>query len=225
MAARKKSNNPPAAPQAYSHPEASSPARPEIGAQAHFKKTKTPAKYRYDSSLAPELVWDEGNPAREDAEKLIAELSDHGLKLAELAMQAPSKERDAEIQRLEKAIREAKRALATMSGPFLNWTGKAERPSFEVPTLPLFIHERLSTKVILESLSGHKIDKQDDFLTSLFGCQDRSLHDQVLKAYESIQLGWRDSATRLRKTMRSWSTQKWSMRRTMETRKAMRTAG
>jgi adenine-specific DNA-methyltransferase len=184
MAARKKPSKPPAAPQAYSHPESSSPARPEIGAQAHFKKTKAPAKYRYDSSLSPELVWDEGNPAREHAEKLIAELSDCGLQLAALAMQAPCKERDAEITRLEKAIREAKRALATMSGPFLNWTGKAERPSFEVPTLPLFIHERLSTKAILETLSGHKRDKQDDFLTSLFGCQDRSLHDQALKAYE-----------------------------------------
>lgn len=185
MAARRKSSKTPAAPpEAYSHPEASSPARPEIGSQAHFRKTKAPAKYRYDSSLAPELVWDEGNPAREHAEKLIAELADRGLALAALAMQEPCKQRDAEIQRLEKAIREAKRALATMSGPFLNWTGKAERPSFEVPTLPLFIHERLSTKVILDSLSGHKIDKQDDFLTSLFGCQDRSLHDQVLKAYE-----------------------------------------
>ena len=33
-----------------------------------------------------------------------------------------------------------------MSGPFLNWAGKAERLSFDVPTLPLFVHERLSTK-------------------------------------------------------------------------------
>jgi adenine-specific DNA-methyltransferase len=184
MAARKKPSKAPAAPQAYSHPESTSPARPEIGAQAHFKKTKAPAKYRYDSSLAPELVWDEGNPAREDAEKLIAELSDCGLKLAELALQAASKERDAEVKRLEKEIREKKRQLATISGAFLNWSGKAERPSFEVPTLPLFIHERLSTKAILETLSSHKRDKQDDFLTSLFGSEDRSLHDQALRAYE-----------------------------------------
>ena len=184
MAARKKPSKAPAAPQAYSHPESTSPARPEIGAQAHFKKTKAPAKYRYDSSLAPELVWDEGNPAREDAEKLIAELSDCGLKLAELALQAASKERDAEVKRLEKEIREKKRQLATISGAFLNWSGKAERPSFEVPTLPLFIHERLSTKAILETLSSHKRDKQDDFLTSLFGSEDRPLHDQALRAYE-----------------------------------------
>ena len=29
-----------------------------------------------------------------------------------------------------------------------NWAGKAERLSFDVPTLPLFVHERLSTKAI-----------------------------------------------------------------------------
>lgn len=184
MPARKKTKSAPLAPEAYVHPEASSPARPEIGAQAHFKKTKAPAKYRYDSSLAPELVWDEGNPAREDAERLIADLSDHGLKLAELAMQPSGKERDAEIVRLEKAIREVRRSLVTISGAFLNWTGKAERPAFDVPTLPLFIHERLSTKAILETLSGHKRDKQDDFLSALYGSEDRSLHDQALKAYE-----------------------------------------
>ncbi len=35
--------------------------------------------------------------------------------------------------------------------PALQWAGKAERVSFEVPTLPLFIHERLSTRAILET--------------------------------------------------------------------------
>jgi adenine-specific DNA-methyltransferase len=42
----------------------------------------------------------------------------------------------------------------------LNWAGKAERLSFDVPTLPLFIHERLSTKAIIETLAGHKRDQQ-----------------------------------------------------------------
>jgi hypothetical protein len=32
-----------------------------------------------------------------------------------------------------------------MSGQFLNWAGKAECQAFDVPTLPLFINERLST--------------------------------------------------------------------------------
>ena len=71
-----------------------------------------------------------------------------------------------------------------LSGPFLNWAGKAERLSFEVPTLPLFVHERLSTKAILETLKGHRRDKQDDFFDALYGFQERPLADQLLRAYE-----------------------------------------
>ncbi|HEX9051190.1 MAG TPA: DNA methyltransferase [Anaeromyxobacter sp.] len=69
-----------------------------------------------------------------------------------------------------------------MSKPFLDWAGKAERLSFEVPTLPLFVHERLSTKAILETLKGHKRDKQTNL--DLFGDPERPIVDQVLKAYE-----------------------------------------
>jgi adenine-specific DNA-methyltransferase len=43
--------------EAYRHPEADLPARPEIGAQAHFKKSKPPTSYRFDSSLAPAMEW------------------------------------------------------------------------------------------------------------------------------------------------------------------------
>ncbi len=186
MATRRKTSTPPAAPQAYSHPEASSPARPEIGAQAHFKKSKVPATYRYDSSLAPELCWDEENPARVTGEWLLACI-DEASKLAAphrfdtpRNLLAPDNSVVATCDGLPDGIRQ----LRALGAPFLNWTGKAERPSFQVPTLPLFIHERLSTRAILETLAGHKRDKQDDFLTSLFGAKERSLHDQVLKAYE-----------------------------------------
>lgn len=57
---------------------------------------------------------------------------------------------------LQDAIQQLKR----IERPFLNWAGKAERLSFDVPTLPLFVHERLSTKAILETLKGHKRDRQ-----------------------------------------------------------------
>jgi adenine-specific DNA-methyltransferase len=49
-----------------------------------------------------------------------------------------------------------------------------------VPTLPLFIHERLSTKAIIETLAGHKTDKQEDMF-ALFGDPQHSITDQVLK--------------------------------------------
>lgn len=41
---------------------------------------------------------------------------------------------------------DAAQRLARISRPFLNWAGKAERLSFDVLTLPLFVHEPLSTR-------------------------------------------------------------------------------
>ena len=198
MARPRKSSPTPKKAESYRHPDADLPARPEIGAQAHFKKSKPPAKYRFDSSLAPDLNWDGQNPAREQAEKLLAdginEAADLGKHLAALKKintdGLPAKEVKAlkeTVAALEKALggnREALQRLKAMSGPFLNWSGKAERLSFDVPTLPLFVHERLSTTAILETLKGHKRDKQDDFLDALYGFQERPLADQLLRAYE-----------------------------------------
>jgi len=151
----------------YRHPEAESPLRPEVGTQAQFKKRRSPATYRYDSSLSPGLDWDGQNPAREIGEALISEIL--------------------EADSIEKA-KDAARRLKAISKPFLNWAGKAERLSFEVPTLPLFVHERLSTKGIIETLKGHRLDMQMEF--NLFGDPNRSITDQVLKAYElSRQVG------------------------------------
>jgi adenine-specific DNA-methyltransferase len=58
MPSPRKARVPPNEAQSYRHPEADLPARPEIGAQAHFKKTKPPSTYPFDSSLAPSLEWD-----------------------------------------------------------------------------------------------------------------------------------------------------------------------
>jgi adenine-specific DNA-methyltransferase len=184
MARQRKTSSTPKTAQSYRHAEADLAARPEIGAQAHFKKAKPPTKYRFDSSLAPALEWDGQNSARETAEHLIAQLSDLGLRAAALAAQPASKERDRELTQIKAQINDAQRRLRGLSGPFLNWSGKAERLSFDVPTLPLFVHERLSTSAILDTLKGHKRDKQDDFLGALYGSPERSLSDQVLRAYE-----------------------------------------
>jgi adenine-specific DNA-methyltransferase len=78
--------------------------------------------------------------------------------------------------------RVAAEELAAISKPFLNWAGKAERLSFDVPTVPLFVHERLSTKAILQTLTSHKKDTQATL--DLFGDPQRSITDQVLRAYE-----------------------------------------
>src|SRR5687767_3383560 len=100
----------------YKHSEAKSLMRPEIGTQAQFKKKQPPKTYRYDSSLSPALDWDSKNPAREQTETLIEQVL--SAKNLEEAKTAASK-------------------LKSLTKPFLNWAGKAERLSFDVPTLPL----------------------------------------------------------------------------------------
>jgi len=153
-------STPPAA-KPYTHPSHDVPTRPEIGTQAQFRKKKPAKAYKYDSSLSPALDWDGQNAARERGEALIRRILD--------------------ARTLDDA-RAAAEELAALSRPFLNWTGKAERLSFDVPTLPLFVHERLSTKAILETLTGHRKDQQQTL--DLFGDPQRSITDQVLRSYE-----------------------------------------
>lgn len=143
----------------YEHTESDAALRPDVGVQKQFRGKKPPKTYRYDSSLSPSLEWDE-QPARAQGEALIADV-----------LKATT---------LEEA-KAAAEQLKAMSKPFLNWAGKAERQAFEVPTLPLFVHERLSTKAILETVKVHAKDKQIDF--DLFGDPQRPIHEQ-LRAYE-----------------------------------------
>ena len=172
--------------ESYKHSEATSPMRPEVGTQTRFKKKLPPAKFRYDDSLAPAMEWDGQNPARDKGEWLL------GLIEEASALPAPHhlvparelKNGEGEVVATVAGLRDAVAQLKAIGKPFLNWSGKAERTSFDVPSLPLFIHERLSTKAILETLKGHKQNKQTDFMDQLFGYTAHSVTDQVTKAYE-----------------------------------------
>ncbi|HEV2643047.1 MAG TPA: site-specific DNA-methyltransferase, partial [Candidatus Elarobacter sp.] len=57
-----------------------------------------------------------------------------------------------------------------------------ERLSFDVPTLPLFVHERLSTRAILQSVKRHRANAQTDVF-ELFGDPKHDYADQ-LRSYE-----------------------------------------
>ena len=131
--------------EAYDHIGAEALLRPEIGLQAQFKQKRPPKTYRYFSSLSPALDWDGQNPARERGEAQIAEVEKElGHLRKKLASKPDWKEHEGCVSKSEEAIR----SLKAMSKPFLNWAGKAERLSFDVATLPLFVHERLSSKYI-----------------------------------------------------------------------------
>lgn len=171
--------------ESYRHPESESPMRPDVGTQAQFKKKKPPSTYRYDSSLSPALDWDGQNSARELGEWLLAEAEEAAALPAPHEFEKPQEFKNAggKIVASVAGLQDAIRQLKAISKPFLNWAGKAERLSFDVPTLPLFVHERLSTKAIIETLVSHKRDKQLGMF-ELFGDPQHSITDQVLRAYE-----------------------------------------
>jgi adenine-specific DNA-methyltransferase len=169
----------------YKHPDQTLLMRPEVGTQAQFRKKKPPVTYRYDSSLSPALDWDGQNGARELGEWLIGVIEQAAALPAPHTFPSPAelKSSDGHVVVSVRSLAEAVDQLKRLGRPFLDWAGKAERLSFDVPTLPLFVHERLSTKAIVETLIGHKTDKQTDFWEVL-GDPRHSFADQVLKAYE-----------------------------------------
>jgi len=137
---------------AYKHSQ-ESVQRPDVGVEAQFRNKKSPKTYRYDSSLAPELTWDE-NGERPFAEWLLYLVTEAAEKGEEVVFAEPqvwqgTGERFGSLSQCAARLR-------SLTMPFLNWTGKAERQQISVPTLPLFVHERHSTQAIIETLHNHR---------------------------------------------------------------------
>ena len=176
---RPKKPQAPPATEIYEHTDATVALRPDAGTQAQFKKQKPGQRYRYDSSLSPALEWDGQNAAREQGEALIAEI------LAQSDKLKAAKNDDERDTATAAHCKRLRRRLKALGKPFLNWAGKAERLSFDVPTLPLFVHERLSTEAIIRTLHGPPQERRvQRTLFDLFGDPQHSIADQVLKAYE-----------------------------------------
>ncbi|MGO8751193.1 MAG: site-specific DNA-methyltransferase [Thermoguttaceae bacterium] len=191
---KKKSRNVATQPAAesYQHPQADVALRPDVGTQAQFRKKKLPATYRYDSSLSPSLEWDGENSARELGEWLLRQIEEAAALDPPHAFPARRefKGADGKVLTAVAGLADAVEQLKRLARPFLNWAGKAERAALDVPTLPLFVHERLSTKAIVETLTGHRKRKETQTtLFDLFGDPQHSITDQVLGAYE-FRDGW-----------------------------------
>jgi len=161
---------------AYAHAD-EAVLRPDVGVEAQFSHRKPPKTYRYDSSLAPELAWDENGerPFAEWLLNLVAAAAEKGeaTVFAEPQVWQGTEERFTSLSQCAARLR-------SLTKPFLNWAGKAERQQITVPTLPLFVHERHSTQAILETLKSHKARGQT---LDLFGDLDLDIADR-LDAYE-----------------------------------------
>jgi adenine-specific DNA-methyltransferase len=122
---------PPGAPQVLSYRHADKRKNnPEVGLvneTSDPEQAKTP--WAYDPHLDPALQFDS---ARAGAEQLIDDA---------LAGNDPA------------AMRHALETLRRMSAPYLQWTGKSERTSFEVDTVSLHVHERIDAMSILSAVS------------------------------------------------------------------------
>lgn len=156
-------------PRDYRHADKKALLRPEGGSQDIFpaSKKKEHKSYRYDSSLAPELIWDESE-TRSEAEQLISRIINS--------------------DNLDQAKRVAEK-LKRISRPFLNWAGKAERGEVSIPTLPLFVHERLSTEAVFKTLKRHKRNRLQTL--DLFGESEKSIGEKIRGAYEHMD-GWQN---------------------------------
>ena len=111
--------------------------------------------WAYDPHIDPTLNFD---TARAGIEKLIDEALASGD---------------------EAVMRQALEQLKRMHTPYLNWTGKAERTSFEVDTVSLHVHERIDPATILaavqQRLKGARGKSKVEFQPDLFAAPFENL--------------------------------------------------
>ena len=111
--------------------------------------------WTYDPHIDPTLNFD---TARAGTEKLID---------------------DALASGDEAVMRHALEQLKRLHTPYLNWTGKAERTSFEVDTVSLHVHERIDPATILAAvqkrMKGAKSKSKSEFQPDLFAAPFENL--------------------------------------------------
>ena len=102
---------------------------PEVGMVHPENDPEQPkTTYAYDPHIDPALMFD---TARARIEKVIDDALASG-----------------DAGTMKEALLELKR----MQAPYLNWTGKAERTSFEIDTVSLHVHERVDPATILANV-------------------------------------------------------------------------
>ena len=69
--------------------------------------------------------------------------------------------------------------------PQLQWAGKAEHTSFEVPTVSLHVHERIDPKTIIENAKRKETDPKQ---LSMFASEEKPLREAI-EFYKHKQ-GW-----------------------------------
>ncbi len=155
----------------YAHTDKQRLNNPPVGLVTPDSENRESRKvYRYDPHLDPALSFDP-QPIRQDVADAIHEglreadssaKPDKGRPAATLA-EAKWAETQARLVQTEEALARARKALLTlrkMQEPFVNWAGKAERLTFEVPTVSLHVHERIDPRTIIEAVRRKEEKRQ-----------------------------------------------------------------
>jgi adenine-specific DNA-methyltransferase len=148
-----------------------------MGIQDQFQAKRHPTTYRYDSSLDPALSWDEQRD-RDLGEWLIGLIGRAAKEGERTVFESAQEWKGGGV--LITSSGDAIRLLGDLSKPFLNWAGKSERQELRVSTVPLFIHERHSTKAVLD---GIRYRRARGLTLDLFGDTSLDIREN-LEAYE-----------------------------------------
>jgi adenine-specific DNA-methyltransferase len=97
----------------------------------------------------------------------------------------------------EAAMRGALQQLRKQAEPYLNWTGKAERTSFEVDTVSLHVHERIDPATILGRIKKRMQEGKK-------GAASPQLQDDMFRAWFDQPLSYRE-AIEFYKHDRGWA--------------------
>ena len=128
--------------------------RPDVGVEAQFPNKKTPKTLPL--RLQPCAGTVVGRKRRSRLRRMAADPCRRGGREGRGKLSSPSRRCGRVRRRNFTSLSQCAARLRSLTKPFLNWTGKAERQQITVPTLPLFVHERHSTQAILETLKSHK---------------------------------------------------------------------
>jgi adenine-specific DNA-methyltransferase len=139
--------------EAIKHDRATRKNIPPAGLEAQGRMPRAqPIRYEYNPHLPPVLRW-----------SLDAPETDRLPELLRTARERPLTEDEARV--LAAALRKHE--------PWLEWSGKREKPWFEVDPVVLHMHERVSTQAILKVLA------REDVQRGLFGDPQQSYADAV----------------------------------------------
>ncbi len=170
---------------------------PETDPDAGQKRT-----YSYDPHLDPALSWDQQNGRKEIEERyaqvraLTSAAKAAFLELARAKQDGVTEEGLTLLQEKANALidqaTDAAAALEKLQLPYLQWAGKAEHTSFEVPTVSLHVHERIDPRTIIEAVrkrNGSGQGAVDSDQLPLFAVERKEPLREAIEFYKHAH-GW-----------------------------------